>query len=177
MRKLVKERESNFELLRIILMLMVLSLHYLGIPLGGALDTKNIPSSDFNYYLARFIESFSIIAVNCYIIITGYFMHTKKEVKYKRILELVLTYFFYLFLIMGLVILFEPKLFNISILKNAIFFKNSGAWFILTYTILYILIPYINLLINSMSKKQFITLLIILLSCFCILPTFLALSQ
>ena len=169
---MTKERQSNFELLRIVLIIMVLSLHYLGVSLGGALDVKNIPEGYFNYYLARFIESFSIIAVDCFVIITGYFMCKKQKIKCKRILELVLIYFFYLFSITIGVVLFKPKLFDISIFTDALFMKNSGAWFIITYVILYLLIPYLNRFIEKINRKEFRTLIIITLFFFSILPTF-----
>ena len=90
---MTKERQSNFELLRIVLIIMVLSLHYLGVSLGGALDVKNIPEGYFNYYLARFIESFSIIAVDCFVIITCYFM-CKMQKNFRTCFNLLFLFIF-----------------------------------------------------------------------------------
>lgn len=167
------ERKSNFELLRIVLIFMVITLHYLNARMGGALSPENIPSSNFNYFISRLIESFSIVAVNCFILITGYFMYKKKEVDKSKILDLVVIYLFYLFLIGGLTIIFEPNLFSIEKLESSLLF-NGGAWFIIIYSILYFLIPYINIVIEHIDKRKHFILLIILLFFFSFYPTFIS---
>lgn len=61
-----KKRESNFELLKIILMLQILTLHYLSRGLKGNIVLED----NINYYLIRFLESACIVAVNVFILIT-----------------------------------------------------------------------------------------------------------
>lgn len=51
--------------------------------MGGALEYTN--EGTFNWYLIRFIESMFIIAVDCFIIINGYFMVSKKSVNLKKL--------------------------------------------------------------------------------------------
>lgn len=46
-------------------------------------------------------------------------------------------------------------------------------WFITVYIALYILSPFLNIMIKELSKKQFQKLIIILLFVFCLCPTFL----
>lgn len=111
-----KIRASNFELLRIVLILMVISLHYLNGKMGGALNTKNIALGEFNYYLSRIIESACIIAVNCFVLITGYFMCNKKKIKIGKILDLFLIVFFYNIIIYILNIAFN----NVELSKNTL---------------------------------------------------------
>lgn len=67
------QRESNIELLRIILILMVIVLHYLNGNMGGELS--HFERNSLNFFLGHIIESFSIIAVNVFIIITGFFSY------------------------------------------------------------------------------------------------------
>ena len=65
------KRESKFELLRIVLICMVITLHYLNPEIGGALEyTKG---TEINHVFALVLESICIIAVNVFVIITGYF--------------------------------------------------------------------------------------------------------
>ena len=65
-----KDRQMNYELLRIIAMLMIVCLHYLS--KGGALgDPKQELTT--NGYLAWLIEAFCLVAVNVYVLISGYF--------------------------------------------------------------------------------------------------------
>lgn len=68
----MEKRKSNIELLRIILILLVIILHYMNISMGGALG--KVRPNTFDYYLDHFIESLSIVAVNVFILITGYFL-------------------------------------------------------------------------------------------------------
>ena len=76
-----KKRDSSFELLRIIAIMMVLTMHYLNAKMGGALSSQNIPSTHMNFYITRLMVSFSIVAVNCFILITGFFMYKKDRIK------------------------------------------------------------------------------------------------
>lgn len=173
--EMTRKRESNFELLRIILIIMILTLHYLNANMGGALSTKNIPDTHFNYYLARLLESLCIIAVNCFILITGFFMYKRDKVKIGKILNLDFIFIFYNILIYGVSIAFHITEFDEkSLIQFGNTFIQGGGWFIIIYTILYLLIPYINLVIKHINKKQFKILLIILLIAFSIWPTFLS---
>ncbi|EOU1923475.1 hypothetical protein DMN38_09310, partial [Clostridium perfringens] len=63
------KRESNFELLRIISMFMIVVLHVLNH--GGIYKSTNIYSNDF--IIVNLIESLSIVGVNCFVLISGYF--------------------------------------------------------------------------------------------------------
>ena len=63
------DRKSNFELLRIVCMIMIVMLHTLGH--GNALESLNIYSK--NFIVSTMFKSLSIVAVNCYVLITGFF--------------------------------------------------------------------------------------------------------
>ena len=66
-----KTRHVGIELLRIISMLMVTSLHVLG--KGGF----NISDVDSVSVFSTVVLTFSRVAVNCYILISGYFLSQK----------------------------------------------------------------------------------------------------
>lgn len=70
----MKKRNEGIELLRIISMIMILILHYLGH--GGILD--NLSANNFYYYIAWTLEGICFVAVNIYVLITGYFLCTSK---------------------------------------------------------------------------------------------------
>ena len=61
-------RESKFELLRIVMTFMVITLHYLNPEMGGALEYTR--GNEINHILALLLESVCIIAVNIFLIIT-----------------------------------------------------------------------------------------------------------
>ena len=77
----MKERQQNFELLRIIAMFMIVishvTTHYImadGIPITGA-----------NEFLLTILRSLIYVCVNVYIIITGYFSIYSKQLKLRKI--------------------------------------------------------------------------------------------
>ena len=165
----MEKRESKFELLRIILILMVIGLHYFNGSMGGLLS--NVDKFSVNYYLANFIESAFIIAVNVFIIITGYFMINKNEISVKKVYHLLSICIFYGIVIFVILLAIGKIQLNLSSIKNLIY-TIDNRWFIVIYCILYLLIPFINKLLKSISKKQFQMLLGILIFFFSIWPTF-----
>lgn len=66
-----KERQINYELLRIIAMLMIVSLHYLS--KGGLLGDPSRAKMSATGYAAWLLEAFCLVAVNVYVLISGYF--------------------------------------------------------------------------------------------------------
>ena len=79
-----KQRDSNMELLRIIAMLLVMIVHadFRALSCPSTLDTNLYPDSSF---LRFFVESVSIICVNVFVLLSGWFgIRLKKE----RLLEL-----------------------------------------------------------------------------------------
>ena len=171
MEKNTFSRYSNYELLRIISILMVIGLHYL--LFGGELKNVNVHTN--NYYTVLFIKSMFIIAVNMFILIFGYFMCMKSKVYIKKIINLIFLYYFYGTILYIISVIIGYEQFNlIGFIKSVDpFIKN---WYIKTYIVLYLISPYINILLNTLNKtihKKFIYFLSIF---FCIWPSFLPYS-
>lgn len=164
----MEKRESNYELLRIILMIMVLILHYLAGSIGGALNFTE--KGTINYYIIHYIESLCIIAVNVFIIITGYFMVSKNSIKISKVVKLINIIVFYGVIIFFLSLMIGKAKIDFNGLNQ--FLKTiTDSWFITIYCILYLLIPFINKLINSISKKNYKILFAILIFFFSIWPS------
>lgn len=88
-------RQAGIELLRCIAMLMVITLHYLD--KGGVLiplSQKQSPAG----YAAWLLEAFCIVAVNVYVLVSGYFL-TESGFKLKRFIVLAGQILFYSLLI------------------------------------------------------------------------------
>lgn len=84
-------RQANYELLRIIAMFMVVTLHYLNHT--GMLLTAGGEGGGARF-LGMLVESFCIVAVNVYVMISGYFL-VEAGFKVKRIVTLVCQVLFY----------------------------------------------------------------------------------
>ena len=163
-----KIRESNIELLRILLILMVIGNHYFCTGMGnGFLYTIE---SAINVSLSRLICSFCIVSVDAFILITGYFQSSKKSINKYKVIEILLL----MFTLKAITYLLDIIVFNNNF-KLSIFFKEIfyGNWFIVKYLILYIMSPYINKLINSLNKNEYKRFIILVTSFFIIIPTIL----
>lgn len=161
-------RDSNFELLRIILILMIICHHYL--IHGEAL--KVLKPLDFNFYPAYIFESLFIIAVNCFILITGFFQINKKY-RFKKIIDLWVQVFFYSVFISLMFWIFKFKPITIESIIQMLFPIITGRWwFITTYVMLYCFSPFINIALNHMEKNTHNKLLLVLAFFFIILPSF-----
>ncbi|MBQ3005393.1 MAG: acyltransferase, partial [Clostridia bacterium] len=87
---LKKERNYGIDLLRIVSMLMVVTLHTLNF--GGILH--NVEPFSFKYYFNWFLYLGAYCAVNCYGLIAGYVGYGSKS-KYSNLINLYLQTLFY----------------------------------------------------------------------------------
>ena len=149
------KRESNFELMRIISMLMIITGHTLS--WGGItkISAPNILNS------INLVYAIILVEVNSFILLTGYFQSTSKF-KIKKFVKLLLIMYFYKVLIT--VLGFFLGWFNLSkseFLWQISPFDFSNYWFVKLYLVLYCLNPFINKMINKFSRKTFKKMLII----------------
>ena len=160
-----QKRETNLDLLRILSMLMILTLHILS--KGGLLNTEN--TTDIQYYIYWLLECLSIVAVNCYVLISGYFL-IKSQFKLKKFLTLWAEVLFYSVLMYIITIIFENKTFAIKdCLKSFLPVLTKQYWFVNCYLVMYLLSPFINKFINSLDKQEFKKILIILIIIFSVM--------
>ncbi|MZL11761.1 acyltransferase, partial [Clostridium beijerinckii] len=165
MTHIIKTRESNFELLRIVSMLMVVTLHFMGH--GGILN--NVRVGSFNFFIANLMESFSIYAVNLYILISAYFM-CESKITVTKVLKVWTHVVFYGVSIYFLLTAGGIIKFNIVELIKAFFPIIFNQYsFVTGYIVLMILSPFLNKMINVMSKEESTKLLIVLFIFFSIL--------
>ena len=156
------KRLANIELLRIVSMLMVVSLHYLS--RGGVYDAAK-PFS-FTFVTTCIWDGFSVICLNIYMLISGYVL-AESGFKYKRLVDMVIQVFTYSFGFYVLMVLFGQASFDPKGLLNAFFpILTSQYWFASVYVGLYLLTPFINKAIHTLTKKQHLTLCILLVLMF-----------
>ena len=150
------KRESNFELLRVICMLMIITGHTFS--WGGVLNASNPNIASMIYVVYVII----VVEVNCFILLTGYFQ-SKSKFKMKKFINLLFVTYFYKVLITTLgYSLGWISLSKLEFLWQISPFDFSNYWFIKIYLVLYCLSPFINKFIRSIDRKTFRNLLIIL---------------
>ena len=148
-----KERQANIELLRSVCMLFVITLHYLD--KGGVLEDLTA-KQDIYGYLAWLLKSFAIVAVNTYVLISGYFL-TDTGFKVRRIVNLVLQILFYTWTVPLILAAFGIISFQGMGIYDFLFYlfpiQMKHYWFATSYLILYILSPVLAAGVKELSQK------------------------
>ena len=161
------QRNPNIELLRIVSMLMILVLHYLN--QGGSL--WDVTKGSSNYYLIWIIEAICYVSVNCYMLISGYFLW-KTKFKLNKLVSFWLTGAFYSIILFALCIATNLSEFSVQGLCKAVFHVSGRAnWYVTVYFALYCLLPLLNYAIQSMSKKELRMVIGATLILFSLIPT------
>lgn len=160
-------RNYGIDLLRIISMLMICTLHVLGH--GGILQSVNYLS--LNYEIAWFLEISCYCAVNCYALISGY-VGVNTNFRCSNILKLWLKVLFYSINITICFYIFSNFSVDKKEIINSLFpIITSKYWYFTAYIGFCFFIPFLNHLIKSLQKKQAINIVFIILVLFSVLPT------
>lgn len=158
-----RKRQANFELLRIVAMLMIIALHYL---VKGGIAVPFAESDSGVNYLAWLIEAFCIVAVNCYILISGYFL-VESEWKPGRVISLLCQVLFYALLIPCVMIgtgMTEGSDMGIyDWIGCALPIETEHYWFATSYLLLYLFAPFLAAGIRQMEKRQLQVVTVLLL--------------
>lgn len=166
-----KQRDSSFELLRIISMLSIVGCHFA--THGGFdfnLQTLSIPR--FWWSILEFGGNFG---VNVFVLISGYFLIEDKseKINVRKVLKIWGQVFFYAIAIATIFCGLGIQKLSFKLMMKAIFpIIGENWWFASTYMALYLLHPFLNKLLNGLDKGEFQKLVILLLVMWCVIPTF-----
>ena len=167
-----KGRMANMELLRCVSMLLVVALHFLG--KGGALTDLTAADMPAYGYCAWLLESLAIVAVNVYMLISGYFL-VESSFQVKRVLQLLLQLWFYSIGVGAVAALFgylPEGGFGIHYLLMLCFpVSMNHYWFMSAYIFMYMFMPLLSAGVKKLEKKQFQTVLVLLLVAFSLIKS------
>lgn len=156
-------RDSSIELLRIATMLVIVAHHYV-VNSGITFEITPENALQFNSLFCLIFGWGGKTGINCFVLITGYFM-CKSDISLKKFLKLVLEIEFYNIVIYLIFLLSGYAPFSVKeLIKAVIPVYSLGSGFTSSYLVFFLFIPFLNLLINSINEKQHIKLL-----CLCIL--------
>lgn len=163
----MKKRESSVELLRIIAMIMIVMHHY---SVHSGIDWAEM-SNYFNRYLLSVIQ-LGEWAVNIFILIYGYFSVTS-QFNIKRIIRLYAQVWFYSAVLFAAYTLWNRELHIGFALRAVTPIISDQYWFFSKYILLCMLMPFINTLIQNMSREKHRMLIALLTFVWCILSSIL----
>ena len=167
-----KERMANLELLRIVAMLLIVVLHFLG--KGGWLTELTEPSLSYTGYVAWGMEALAIGSLNVYMLLSGYFL-IEGSFRVKRLLQLFLQVLFYSITI-GLTAAAFGYLpeegFSIYYLATLCLpVSTNHYWFMTAYFFMYLFMPLLVQGVKKLTKKQFQIVLSLLIFAVCIVKS------
>ena len=147
----MKQRNSNVELLRILCMLMVMILHFNNQCANP--DLLGFPSDLTSQYTWGFlIECFCIVAVNCFVLISGYF---GINLRVRSVLKLYLQCFLVGLFSYLLYVALTPSTLEIKpLLGRLMAFTHNHWWFVISYLCLLLVSPLLNAAIETISKNK-----------------------
>lgn len=160
-------RESNVELFRIIVMMSIIAHH---IVVNTAISYNLLPEihDARNVYLWVF-GMWGKVGINCFVLITGWYMCTS-AITLKKFLKLLLEVYFYKFF--NFILLFVVGIRTLS--PKSVFYlcmpisNVTSNDFVSCYLVFFLLIPFLNILIHSISEKlhKYLVLLCVSVLCF-----------
>lgn len=157
-------RNSNFEALRILAILMITAYHYVVHGVGNMIMGCNN---------VLWVSSlWGKAGVNIFCLLTGYMLVTKDSVNYKRLINVELQILFYTLLGFGSGLLLGKSVGVGVFLQSFMPVTFGHYWYMTAYVIVFLLSPYFNTLIKTFDKKTFERLLIIFFVVWCIIPFF-----
>lgn len=152
-----KQRDSNLELYRIILMLGIIAHHYVGN--SGLMDIIKYDPLTIKSCFYYFIGMWGKIGINCFVLISGYFM-CKSNMSVRKLFKLVFELEFYIISIFAVFFLCGYSGLTLSdIIKTQVSCFGVLDGFISCFIYFYILIPFLNVLIKNINQKQHLSLI------------------
>lgn len=161
-----KVRQSNFELMRIISMFMIVLWHVI------KNNINFVQTPDVVHFFLIIIICTIVIHVNSFVMVNGYFSFSKTRNSWKKACSLLGVTWFYkvamavvlFFVTTGVIGKFElfKEFFPLDVIRS--------YWFINCYILLLLLSPFINILLDRLTESQYRKLLLTSFLLFSIVP-------
>lgn len=151
----ITKRQSNMELLRILAMFLVLLVHANYFSLGSP-NIHQIQNESLDAILRIFFEAISIVCVNVFILISGWF---GIKPTFKGLSNFIYQCLFFLTGLYMITIFIGVNEISLHGIAGCIF-ATPLNWFIKAYLLLYLLSPVLNAFIRTTSQRTFKLVLI-----------------
>ncbi len=164
-----KVRNSNLELYRIIVMLLIIAHHYV-VNSGLYQHIKESPDIVSSGVMLLF-GAWGKTGINCFVLITGYFM-CKSRFTIEKLIKLYLQIVFYGLIIYGIFCFtghesFSPLKFTWILWPV----KSISDDFVSCFLLFYLFIPIMNTLVGQLGKDLHKYLVILIVAVFTMLPS------
>lgn len=150
----MNKRKSNIELLRLLSIIMVLAVHLDGASLGLPEPMGNVSVISTHDWWRIIVESFTIIGVNVFTLISGYF---GIKATWHGFIKFTTTCLFYSIGVYLSLIVIGLLPWQWNDFTNAIMiFSHTDLWYVPAYLGLYLLSPILNSAIQHLDQRQYL---------------------
>ena len=148
-------RDSNLELFRCITMLLIVAHHYV---VNSGLMSHDGPVMVNTYsWRSLFLLIFGAwgkTGINCFVLITGYYM-CKSTITGRKYFKLLAEVYFYKIVIAAIFAINGYQPITVKILTKVIFpFTGIGGNFTGCFLLFYLFIPFLTILVRNMTASQ-----------------------
>ncbi len=158
--QLKQPRQSNIELFRIVTMLLIVAHHYV-VNSGISESVCSQPAAIRSVFLLLF-GAWGKAGINGFVLITGYFM-CKSKITLRKFMRLLLEVMFYRLLIWALFLIAGYETFSVkALILKLLPIKYVSDGFTEAYLLFFLCIPFLNILLHNLNRKQHLYLLLLL---------------
>lgn len=161
------KRESSIEFLRLFLMFLIIIHHSIVHGMGliglGHEDTLPMHFASWERPIATIVNCMCICAVNCFVLISGYF---SIKLNLTKFLNILLTVLFYTFFLCSGYYLIEGNI--KSAIGSMLIFSHPSYWFVNAYIYIMFFAPALNMIFDKMDchYRHFFLVILIFISCY-----------
>lgn len=163
-------RNSNLELYRIITMLAIVAHHYVvnsGLMWEGAISECEFNSCNLFFLL---FGMWGKTGINCFVLITGYFMCTS-QITLRKFFKLMLQIEFYALAVSLPFLYYHYEGFSMKdLLLKLIPVKMVSDGFTSCFILFWLTIPFLNVLIRNLDRKMHLRLIALALFIYTVVP-------
>jgi len=164
-----KQRSSNLEPYRIICMLMIVAHHFVvnsGLTSAGGPLMSDISSAN-SIFLSLF-GAWGKTGINCFLMITGYFMCTSR-ITIRKFLKLMGQIYLYRWVLFAIFLIAGYECLSVSRMVKLIMpFWNISTGFVSCFIVFYLTIPFLSILVQNLTQRQHQLLLLLTLGVYTI---------
>lgn len=158
-------RQVQFELLRILAMCGVVMNHVFNYGLriydGYSVDTSTV-AGYIVWGVLELLKLISLPSVNCYVLITGYFLIEKTQFRLKGLWKVwSITWFYAVGIYLLAVAVGAAPFCRNELLHHATPLLSNTYWFVTSYIILLVLAPLLSMGLQRLSKRQYQIVLVV----------------
>lgn len=158
----LKVRDSNLELFRIIAMILIVAHHYV---VNSGLTASDGPiyasPMSVNSLFLLLFGAWGKIGINCFVMITGFFM-CKSPITLKKFCKLLFEIQFYRIIIYLIFLVTGYSPFSAKSLIMALLpVTQIGLNFTGCFLVFWLFIPFLNTLVNHINERQHIMLILL----------------